>query len=145
MAAKGGPWLQMALFCEKVLTEQDGVLTPVRVVDRVIRSVVGPEPPEQMEPFEHYLYLVLALKPGEARGRGTVKIQIEGPDGISRPGPSTSVQLEGEDRGVNLVMQTGFKFEQEGLYWLDVSFDGRLLTRIPLRVVYQASKIASGH
>jgi hypothetical protein len=48
------------------------------------------------------------------------------------------VLLEGEDRGVNVVFQTMFEPDGQGLYWFDVLFNGERVTRIPLRVVYQS-------
>ena len=48
-----GPYLAVAVFCEKVLVERDGVTSAIRLVDRVNRSAVGPESPEVMEPFDY--------------------------------------------------------------------------------------------
>ena len=45
--------------------------------------------------------------------------------------------FEGEDRGSNLIIQTGFEFDAEGLYWFDVALDGHRVTRIPFRMLYQ--------
>ncbi|MGH9740926.1 MAG: hypothetical protein ACRD51_01105, partial [Candidatus Acidiferrum sp.] len=46
--AEGGPYLQMACFCEKVLNEKDGVLSIIRVIDRLTVNASGPDSPEQM-------------------------------------------------------------------------------------------------
>lgn len=35
----GGPYLKAALLCEKVLQEQDGVVTLVRIIDRFVTQV----------------------------------------------------------------------------------------------------------
>ena len=48
-----GPYLSAAFFCEKVLVEQDGVKSAIRIVDRVTRTVVHPNPPPEMEPFDY--------------------------------------------------------------------------------------------
>ena len=37
-----GPFLQSALICEKVLQEQDGVLSAIRIIDRIY-FVIGPD------------------------------------------------------------------------------------------------------
>lgn len=51
------------------------------------------------------------------------------------------VLFEGDDRGVNAVVQLGLPVDQEGVYWLDVFLDdekdGPCVTRVPLRVFYQ--------
>jgi hypothetical protein len=134
-----GPWVQTALFCEKVLEDKEGVLSLIRVVDRVNRFAMGPASTGQMEPFDYQLMLVIALKPGEATGSATLEIGMQSPDGLTHPGPQVSVLFEGPDRGVAAVLPTQFRFDQVGLYWFNVRCDGDLLSRIPLRVVYQRS------
>ena len=52
--------------------------------------------------------------------------------------------LEGEDRGANLVLQLGFQAEEEGVYWFDVSLHDALITKVPLRVIYQRLSISRG-
>ncbi len=34
MAEEGGPFLQAAFICEKVLTEADGTVSAIRIIDR---------------------------------------------------------------------------------------------------------------
>lgn len=87
----GGPWLQTAVFCENVIEDREGVLSLIRVVDRVIIQAVGGTPPTEMPETEHQLRLAVMLKSGEARGRYTLRFDIEGPDGITRPGSPPSV------------------------------------------------------
>jgi hypothetical protein len=55
------------------------------------------------------------------------------------------VLLEGEERGVNLLLGVAFQAEQEGLYWFNVFFGDRevLLTRVPLRIVYQPQRLGA--
>lgn len=127
-----------------MLTEQDGVLSLVRLVDRIIHSSIGPGAPDEMPPIPVNLTLAVVLKSGAARGRYMVGISVEGPSGQTVGEPVTlPVLLEGEDRGVNLLVQVGLQAEHEGLYWFDVRFgsDGVLLTRVPLRVIYQPQRI----
>jgi hypothetical protein len=65
-APPGGPYLQTAVLCEKVLQEQDGVLSLVRIVDRIISTALGPDPPEDMPPVAVNLTAVIVLKSGQA-------------------------------------------------------------------------------
>ena len=148
-APSRGPYLQAAALCEKVLQEQDGVLSLIRVVDRIIHSAIGPGAPDEMPPVPVNLTAVILLKSGEARGRYEARIQLEAPSGQEIGDPvSLPVLLEGEERGVNLIVAIGFQAEQEGLYWFNVRFvDPRvpdqqvLLTRMPLRIVYQPQRV----
>ena len=42
-----GPYLVAALFCEKVLSEKDGVISTMRIVDRITITVSGEAPPRK--------------------------------------------------------------------------------------------------
>lgn len=135
-APPGGPYLQSAFFCEKALKEESGVFSYIRVVDRVTHTVTGPNAPQNMPAVTLPLTLVITVKSGRARGRQMVTIRRESPAGLREQPISMPVFLEGEDRGVGIVMETNLTYEEEGLYWFDVELDGRLVTRMPLRLLY---------
>ncbi len=79
----------------------------------------------------------ISFKSGSARGRHTVKLRIETPSGLKLPEQLLPVLFEGEDRGVNLMLGINIVVDQEGVYWFDVLLEDVLLTRIPLRILYQ--------
>lgn len=138
----GGPYLQVAAFCERVLHEVDGVLTPVRLVDRFLVPVF--DPPELGPPPQPVrTQLLIALKAGKAQGRHTVRIQMMEPSGLLRDPTDVDILLEGEDRGANLVVPVEISSNEEGLYWLSVTLQDRTLTRMPLRIVHQLVRLAS--
>jgi hypothetical protein len=131
---RSGPHLAAAFVAEKVLQEQDGVLTPVRIIDRMMFLI----PSGQDHPEPVPLTLVVALKSGGARGSYPLAVTLENPIGQQIPlAPPNTVFLEGEERGVNLLVPFAFAPEIEGLYWFDVYFDGQRITRVPLRAMYQ--------
>jgi hypothetical protein len=133
-----GPFLAAAVLCEKVLQEQGGVASLIRIVDRHTIRTIGPEAPQEMPAARIDWSLVLIFKAGAARGRAEVKLTIEAPSGL-RLGDEIHlpVLFEGDDRGVQLVAQLGLELREEGLYWIDVRLDGRPVTRVPLRLVYE--------
>jgi len=132
-----GPFLSAALLCEKVLVEQDGVKSAIRIVDRVIRTAVGPNPPSEMEPFDYQLKLLIKFKSGWARGVHKVKIQTAKPSGELMPELVNSVLFEGEeDRGIDIILDTVFKLDQTGIYWIYIYVNDLRITQIPLRVIY---------
>jgi hypothetical protein len=134
---RSGPHIQAAFFCERVLQEKDGVLSAIRIIDRVIFQV-----PEGERPPSQHLTLMVALKSGDARGTYPLAISMERPSGEQVPSPlSVSVFLEGEERGANVMVPVRFDAEMPGLYWFDVLFDGRVITRVPLRAIYQQVQI----
>lgn len=133
-----GPFLSAALLCERVLVEQDGVASLIRIVDRRLHTQVGPDAPDEMPAVSIDWSLVLLFKAGSARGRSEVLLQIEAPSGLRLGDPiRLPVLFEGEDRGVQLVAQLGLELSEEGLYWINVRLDGRPITRVPFRLVYQ--------
>ena len=135
-AFEHGPYLQMSVFCEKVLQERDGVISVVRVIDRVNRTAAGPDAPDAMPSFDYQLTAVITLKAGRARGGVQVEIEPELPSGLRQPRAAMTAQMEGNERGQNLIMNLQMKFEEPGVYWFNVYVDGRLITRMPFTVTY---------
>jgi hypothetical protein len=136
----GGPHLQAAFLCEKVLQEKDNVLTFVRVVDRFVRPKPNPQMP-QIQILPTQVMLVVVFKAGDI-GTGKYKVEMQ----IFKPNTSTpfgKIESEiffegGHDQGVNLVSPLVLATDEEGLYWIDVLFEERLITRIPFRVMLAA-------
>lgn len=143
----GGPYLQAALLCERVLREQDGVLSAIRIVDRIIQQAtgMGVAVPQSMPPVAVDLSMLVTFKSGSSKGRSQIKITMEEPSGLLAPiEVSHSVLFEGEDRGVNAVFTLNLQLAKEGLYWFRVFLDDRFVTRIPLRIIYQPVQATTG-
>jgi hypothetical protein len=138
----GGPYLAAAFLCEKVLQEKDGILSAIRIVDRIIATVSGPSAPQQMPAVAVNLTALLIFRSGDAKGSYTVKIQPVSPSGFRAPEAALPIFLEGDDRSANLITNIAFQAREEGLYWFDVLLNDDLVTRMPLRLVYQ--RIAVG-
>lgn len=133
-----GPYLNCAVICEKVLQEQNGTISLIRIIDRMTVTVSTLGTPANMFPVPiNNLNVFISLRSGEAKGRNTVKLRIETPSGVRLPEQLLPVLFEGEDRGVNLILNLNIVADQEGLYWFDILLEDQLLTRIPLRIVYQ--------
>ena len=142
MLSDKGPHLSVAVLCERVLEEKDGVLSLIRIVDRITNAATGPDAPDEMPPAPINLTAVLSFKSGKARGSYTVKLRPEDPSGTQLPALDMPIHFEGEgDRGSNLVVNFNFVAEMAGLYWIDVLFEDDLITRMPLRVIYQPRRV----
>jgi hypothetical protein len=131
----GGPYLQAALFCEKVLEDKSGVLSLIRIIDRITITASGLQAPEEMPAVA--LNLAIILKAGSLRSKYKLHVKPIAPNGKELATVSTSILLEGEDRGVNIILDVNLPVQEEGLYWFEIFFEEMLLTRIPLRIVYQ--------
>lgn len=142
-----GPYLAVAVLCEKVLQEQDGVLSAVRIVDQLTQGAIGPEVPDDMPGLLINLTALIVLKAGDARGRFAVRLRPELPSGQQMPPAEFAVRFDGaSNQGQALIMPLNLEVEEEGLYWFDVLFvaqrggDDQLLSRIPLLVSYRPQR-----
>lgn len=146
MSTSQGPWVSVATICERVLNESDGVLSLIRVVDRITQTATGTEPPREMPPVDLNAWVVVSLKSDGARGRHTIKLRPEKPSGEQLPSMEMPVLFEGEERGAALVLNLRMQLDQEGLYWFDVIHDEanqKVLSRIPLRIIYQPQRMST--
>ena len=131
-----GPFLAAALLCESVLQEKDGRLSVIRINNR-ITITAGTGAPEKMPPSTISATALISFRAGFARGSYSVRLQPITPSGKRLPEVSLPILLEGDDRGQNLILPIRLQAAEEGLYWFDVRLNERLLTRIPLRLVYR--------
>ena len=130
----GGPFLAMAVICETALQEANGVLSIIRVLERI--QVNGQTP--EMTPVNIKLSIVVVLRSGFYKGNAKVVIKPIPPSNQDMNPIEVSVLLEGDDRGANVIVNAPeFPISEEGLYWFDVSVSDVLFTRIPFRVLYQ--------
>lgn len=143
MPFEQGPYLKMAVLCERALQERDGAISVIRVVDRVTQVASGTNAPEEMPPLTGRFTAVIMLVAGSSRGSSELRIDVELPMGITRRVAAASVFLEGEERATNLLLNLAMTFRSPGLYWFNLYLDNQFLTRIPLRVMYQ--RISQGN
>ncbi len=131
-------YLVLALFCEKVLREADGVLSIIRVIDRF--TVRGAS--HDMQPTVLNFTIVVSFKSGFLRGKQVIALRPTSPAGDDLPAMQFPVLFEGDnDRGNILMAQVNFIVDQEGLYWFDLHLNEELVTRMPLRVEYQQTAL----
>jgi hypothetical protein len=144
MPLSNGPYLSYAVICEKVLHEADGVLSLIRIVDHVTVTVVVSAPPgaqaasgliPPVPPIS--VTFVLGLKSGDFTGSVPVKVWIQPPTRARWPEYETSVTLEGEENGANVILPLQFPGQDEGIYWFVVEVSGETLTQVPLRISKQ--------
>jgi hypothetical protein len=132
-----GPFIAAALICERVLQEKDGVLSVIRIIDQLSHTIVASSMPEELPKVPYNLTFLITFKSGRGRGRHNVALTMEDPSGMKKQLFAQSIQLEGENRGANLVIQSNITFSTEGIYWFDVLLEQETITRIPFKVIYQ--------
>ncbi len=131
-----GPYLEMAVLCERVLEERDGALSLIRLVDRFTIHRPAPAPGEYVVPPSISVVAVVGFKSGAARGRHQLRLSLEYPDGMIHSRLEVPLLLEGEDRGARALVPIQLLAEQEGIYWIRVALDEAEFTRVPLRVAF---------
>ena len=136
-----GPYVQVAAICTTPLVEPTGNVSVIRIQDRV--QLAGPT--DQMQPQAlNSLWLVLVLKSGSMNGKYTLRIVPVTPSGTPLPTLEFSVLFEGQERGALVSFPLPFVAQEEGLYWFEIRLEDALLTKIPLRVMYQKMQMMPG-
>ena len=128
----------MAVLCEKAIREVDGVISLVRITDKVTGKLVGPVIPDPLPAFPVSLSLVIMLRAGEARGPYVIRLRPEPPSGEPIAETEVPVNFTGPpEMGMNFIINLTMAVSQEGFYWITVLLNDDLLTRIPLQVEYE--------
>ena len=102
LGAAEGPHVQIAALCESVIREANGVLSLIRVVDRLtIAFTLGS--PSLMPGTQINLKAVIALKSDTARARMMIGLRPQKPSGVYLETVLFPVLFEGKDRGINII------------------------------------------
>lgn len=131
------PFVAVACFCEQVLQEADGVLSAIRIVDTYTiqpsaRSIqFTPEGPLPVIPVRG----LISLRSGDVKDTGTVELIMHRTTGETvhlSPVEGWPAILQGNEHGFNVRLDFLLGVKNFGLMWFDVTWNGELLTRIPL-------------
>ncbi len=127
------PLVAVACMCEKVLREEDGVLSAIRIVDRFQARVTGaPEGTVVSVP----LTALISLKAGEFEGKAEMTLKLRTPTGKVVDLPEAfPFLLKGPEQGANLIVQMQLPAKDFGLYGLDVYVNQQILTSIPFKLI----------
>ena len=138
MKSSSGPHVSFACICEKVLLEQDGVLSAIRIVDKLN---LHQSPREKLDAKTQAqaiagITILVGLKSGDYKGSGKLSLKAYLPSGqkMSNVKMETEIEFKGGMQGANTIINVGIPFSEEGVYWIDILFEGKVLTRVPLSV-----------
>lgn len=149
-----GPWVHLACICDKVDSEGN-VLTLHRIIDvlNVFVGVPGPdgellpppggELPTTLPSADINFVLVVSLKSGDYVGEGTIRVELEWPNGRRFPGYRQKITLRGAGHGFNFTIAQSLRFGEPGTIWFNVYFGRRLLTKVPFTVYYAPAGAAA--
>ncbi|OFW09535.1 MAG: hypothetical protein A3G20_02965 [Acidobacteria bacterium RIFCSPLOWO2_12_FULL_59_11] len=134
------PWVQLAALCHTALTENTGQLSIIRIVDRWM--VVGLTP--EMQSTNIQLTMAIILKSDQMRGQYRLRLRLRSPLGNVTEGPVLPALFEGDDRGVQAILPSGILATEPGLYWFEILVEDEVVTRVPLRILYQQIQLPPG-
>ena len=130
------PSLKYAFTCERVLIEKDGVLSFIRLIDKLTVSITAEEPPDALPPG----IAPMTIAMGWVGGLGTheAAFNIVSPGGEEQPSPQTwSFNLDAVHKVHNIVTEVPVKITKHGVYWIEFTINGAVKGRIPFQVSCQ--------
>jgi len=136
-----GPYLAAAFFCETTLTEQDGAVSAIRIVDQITLFIDPAAPsdfPSESQRMPVSIKGLLAFKTGGSPGEHSLRIALESPSGNTRTVLERTLQFPPAPHGgANMHFDNTIWIKQGGLFWFHVFLDGAEVTRMPLQVTVQ--------
>jgi hypothetical protein len=133
-SAEAGPFVAMAVFCQRLDRQADGTVDVVGVVDGVRLTPRGDE--VWGEPAMIRLLGLVAVRAGTLRGRHVLSLKGHFPDGAEGAALTRTIDFTDHAPGATISFPIELEARDAGLYWFDVFFDERPLTRIPLIVEF---------
>ena len=153
------PLVAAALICERVLREEGGVLTAIRIVDTFKRQTVPIATPLKADGTSDAtdatfnaaqvldMTALVILKAGSLSGQHEVAIVIRNPEGRETHYPTkfpVNFRLNDPAEGAQLIARIVMPGNTPaGLYWIDVLWDGEKLTSIPLKLETESTPQAT--
>lgn len=126
-----GPFVAMAVFCQRVDLQPDGSADVIGIVDGVALS---PQEPEDAPALVLSVRAVIALRAGAARGARTIGIRGTYPSGAEGLHAHRVVQFTDLRPAITLNLPMELELPETGTYRFDVSCDDVLLTVMTLAV-----------
>jgi hypothetical protein len=133
------PRLRIGVLCERVLEEKDGVLSLIRVIDRLVITVSGTDVPKEIPPGQAQVTVLMSWVNG--LGNYEARIRVEMPDDTSIESPTFPFYLDSLDRVQNQIIQMMIPIKRTGVYWFSFLLGEDVKSRIPLRVLYQRQQL----
>ena len=137
--APGPIYVNGAFLCERVLREEDGTLSAIRIVDRWTLTLDASEAPPEMPPLPVQLTALVMVKAPDER-TAVLRIDHAAPSGQRSRGPELPFAFGGPTLGANVIADVSITATEIGLHWFEVTLDDTLITRTPLLVVYRAEE-----
>jgi len=131
MAAPHGPYVAVAVFCQRVDLQPDGSADLIGIVDGV---ALTPQNPVDAPTLVLSLRAVIGLRAGEVRGLKTIGIRGWYPSGAEGLTAQRPVQFSDARPAVTMNVPLELELPETGVYRFDITCDDTLLTVMTLAV-----------
>ena len=131
MSVAGGPYVALAVLCQRIDLQPDGTANLIGIVDGL--AVDDPSDPNT-PPLILNLRAVIALRGGSTRGQRRITFRGWFPSGVEGVSAETVVTFTDERPAVTLNMPLELELPEIGTYIFDVLCDDDLVTAITLDV-----------
>jgi hypothetical protein len=129
------PRLRVGTLCERTLEEKDGVLSLIRLIDRLVITAEGTDVPKDLPAGQVPVTVVMSWVNG--LGDYEAKIRVDMPDGDSIESITFPFHLDSFDKVHNHVIRMVIPVRRAGLYWFRFILGDEVKGEVPLRVIYQ--------
>lgn len=130
-----GPWVIVAAICERSLIDTDNRLSLIRISERFVLSTNDPTRLD-LPRVPVSMAAIVVLSGSSDHDGGLFTMQINSPSGHFTRGRPVPLQFRDSGWSTRITVNLTFHFDVAGTYWIDAIFDDRVLTRIPLQVVF---------
>ncbi len=131
MSVAGGPYVALAVLCQRVDLQPDGSADLIGIVDGV--AVDDPNDPDT-PPLILNVRAVVALRGGSVRGAKHITLRGWFPSGGEGLSAEKVVRFTDDRPSITLNMPLELELSEVGTYAFEVLCEGRLLTVITLHV-----------
>lgn len=131
MSVAGGPYVALAVLCQRVDFQPDGSADLMGIVDGVVVDI--PHDPAT-PPLTLNVRAVIALRAGAQRGDRRVVLRGHFPSGAEGLAAARTVHFSDERPAITLNLPLELELPERGTYRFDVLCDDRLMTVMTLDV-----------
>jgi hypothetical protein len=132
-----GPWVSMAVLCQRVEPRSDGTVDVIGIVDGIVVEPESEDPLGLRPAARLSLTALVSVRAGSIRGQHILGLRSGYPSGPGGPGLERPVLFSDETPAASLVVPLEIEVHEPGAYTFDALYDGRLLTRMTLWVAYR--------
>ena len=129
------PRLKVGALCERVLEERDGVISIIRLIDRLIITFQGKDVPKELPPGLSEVTAVMCWVSG--LGDYEAKVKVKTPDNEIIESGTLPFRLDSLESVHNQIVKMTIPIRVPGHYWFEFILNEEVRGRVPLHVIYQ--------